>query len=153
MGEFFSSDSNGSHSCYHRNITALVTVLFAILLLGGGFTIVLIGECVYDVNEEKDEQKLENFARYMKAREQEMQQMEKQQRREEKLARSEAARSEMSDRERTERLNNMRRYSIGNPQTPSDRHVEAMYGQRAHQPQVVQSHPYVYGNSRPYAVV
>lgn len=143
----------GNHSCYHRNIAALVTGLFAILLLGVGATIVLVGECMFSVDEESQEDKLENYARYVKARDLEMRQLEKQQKKEERLARSEA-RSEISDLERTARINNMRRYSIGNPQTPSDRQLDAMYGERrAYQPQVVQSNPYVYGNSRPYAVV
>lgn len=157
--EFFAGNS-GTHSCYHRNISAIVTGIFSLLLLGVGTTVLIVGECMYDVNEEDEEEKLANMARYMKAKELELQRIEREDRRYEREERREQRRIDKasdrsmidsSDVERSHRINNMRRYSVGSPQTPSDRQLYAY--QRDERPQVVQSHPYVYGNSRPYQVV
>lgn len=139
----FASDSKST--CYHRNIGVLICYLFAILGFGIGATIIILGECMYNVNDEAEEEKLEQYIKYMRSREIEMIQEEKYRKKLEKQARSET-RTEMSDRERTERLDIGRRYN----ETPSDRQLNAMYGTR--QPQVVQSNPYVYGQARPYAV-
>jgi len=155
-GEFFEGRS-GNHSCYHRNIAAIVCFLFSLLVIGVGTTVLIVGECMYDVDEEEEERKLAEMARYMKARELELQRIEREDRRLDREERREQRRIEKasavdsSDIERSYRLNNMRRYSVGSPQTPSDRHVAAY--ERDERPRVVQSHPYVYGNSRPYQVV
>lgn len=148
--EGFLGTDNSSSSCYYRNISALISGLFAIMLLGVGFTVVCIGECLFDVNEEKEEEKLESYIRALKGQDMERRRDDALRKKIEKENRIEM--SSVSDRERTVRLDIGRRYSIGNAQTPSVRHVDAYYTQE-NRPQVVHSHPYVYGNSKPYAVI
>lgn len=118
---------------------------------------------MYDVNDDREEAKVENFARMVEAQRFEAEMQEREFRREEKaLRKAEKTRSidnrtELSDDfERTARINNMRRYSIGNPNTPSRRQQDAYYRQQTG-PQVVASQPVVignnYSNSRPAYVV
>jgi len=137
------------NACYHRNIVAVVTAVFALIMLGFGTVIIVVGEFMYDVNEDREEEKVQKFANHMRLLQ--MQQEEearldkieaKEMRREERAYRREQRELEkMSNRsidlERTRRMDLSRRYSIGNPQTPSDR-------------MVVASNPYVYGQAQPY---
>merc|ERR1711939_525958 len=54
-------ENNESHSCYHRNISALVTGLFSLLLMIIGTIVIICGECLYDVTEEKEDEALANY--------------------------------------------------------------------------------------------
>lgn len=137
------------NACYHRNIVACVTAVFALILLGFGTVVITVGEFMYDVNDDREEEKVQKFANHMRLLQ--MQQQEearldkieaKEMRREERAYRREQRELEkMSNRsmdlERTRRMDLSRRYSIGNPQTPSDR-------------MVVASSPYVIGQAQPY---
>merc|ERR1712070_1186252 len=100
---YTSETSTGS--CYHRNIGVGICYLISILGFGIGLTVILIGECMFSINHEKEEQNLEEYIRYMRQREIGMVEEEKYRRHE--------TRTEISELERTERLDIGRRYSIG----------------------------------------
>merc|ERR550514_14426 len=132
-------------SCYHRNIVIFVTVGFLVFLLFVGIMTIIIGECMYDVNRDRDEDHVVGVASHMKWLE--MQQLEEEREqaayeREQAEYERELEEMRMQNSFSAERM--PRANSIGSPMTPSQAHLQR-------QPTVVASvpAPYVVGNARP----
>lgn len=135
-------------SCYSRNIYLMVSFSLTFLLMLVGLVIVLVGECAYSINEDKDEDKLNATARHLKWLE--MEQLERESI--EKMRRREIEMMETAaDEERRER-------EAAEEEREYQRELDMMSGRsgrgRAYNstptPGVVASQPYLYGRAAPF---
>lgn len=150
-------DNVSATSCYHRNIVIFVSVGFMVLTMFLGCLFITVGECMYDVNRDKDEDHVNGVASELKWLE--MQQMEEDAAIEAEAREAEEYERELAEREAriernfSERERMPRANSIGSPMTPSSGHLIRAHNNAA--PSVVASvpAPYVVGNARPYQAV
>jgi len=145
-------------SCYSRNIYLMVSFSLTFLLMLVGTIVIVIGECAYSINEDKDEDKLTSTARHLKWLEMEhMERADMEKQRAKEMDSMEAAAVEEEERrEREIQARVEEEIAARSEDREYRRELDLQSGRgRAYnstpeRPAVVASQPYLYGRAAPF---